>query len=73
MLDRTCDLCGFPGIVHGGMLAGRLMRRTPRNTKIHIYTYRISTRSREMYVCAWCVLAIERARDGGVLPRLGGV
>ncbi len=66
VLDRVCDLCGQRGIVHGGLGVRSLTARTQRaKAKVHIYTFRISTRSRQMFVCAWCVIDIE-ARRGGV-------
>ncbi len=66
MLDRSCDLCGQRGIIHGGLGVSSLRARTPQTAKVHIYTFRISTRSRQMFVCSWCVQDIEERRDGGV-------
>ena len=66
MLDRSCDLCGEPGIVHGGLGVSSLTARTPRRSaKVHIYTFRISTRSRAVFVCAWCVRSLEELRTEG--------
>ena len=72
--DRSCDLCGLLAISQGGTRVDGLMPRTPRgSTGVHVYTFRISTLARTVYICAWCLRAIERAREDGTVPRLGGV
>ncbi len=71
-LDRTCDLCGIFAVSQGGLRVDGLRYRTPRSAHVHVYTFRISTLSRTVYICAWCLRDIERAREEGTVPRLGG-
>ena len=66
--DRTCDRCGIWGHSKAGYRLSDLDWRMQNSTKIHIYSFRNSTRI-SVFLCSWCVRDILDGREHGTLPK----